>query len=197
MKAVVLEKMRKASEAFATKLAKRHVVATAIMALAAVVLLFSVLKALLGIALLFVLGAFSTYYKRKLEAFGAVGFELVTFTAVMAGIAFGPLIGALFGLAVSAVSVAISRDIGPTTLFFILATAAIGAIAKGLSSAVPTVALGMASLAFSTFATHAFTFLVQRDTEIKIVAATGIVVNFFVNYILFAFAAEPILRLFT
>ncbi len=179
------------------KLTKKQGMVLSLILLAALIIFRKPVKILLSVAALFALGAFSTYYKRKLEGFGAVGFEFVTFTTVIAGIAFGPVVGALFGFATALVSVAISRDVGPTTVMFLIATAVIGAAAQPLSVHLGIVALGMASLAFSAIAVHSFTVFVQRDAEITTVVLAGIIVNFAVNYLLFAYAARPLLALIT
>lgn len=182
-----------AVSALARKLTRKQAILLSIAFLAVAMLLRSLLKDLLSAALLFLAGAFSTYYKRKLEGFGAIGFELITSTALVAGIAFGPVAGALFGFATSLASVIISRDVGPPTAFFLIASTAVGAFALPLSSFFGIVALGMIALAFSTLLVQAFTFFVQTDAELKAAAAVGILTNFAVNYIFLSFLAQPIL----
>ena len=177
------------------KLTKKQIAVLAVIALALAVIFQSFIRALLSIAILFAIGAFSTYYKRKLEQLGAVGFELVTFTTTLTGVTFGPLIGALFGFATSFISVIISRDIGPTTVFFLVASTVIGAAAMPLSSTFGIVTLGLIAVAFSTMMVHSFTFFVQAETELKIVAAAGILTNFIVNYLFLSYAAGPLLAL--
>ncbi|MBI2143406.1 hypothetical protein HYU20_03640, partial [Candidatus Woesearchaeota archaeon] len=122
--------MRKSRKLFANvtgilarNLTKKQAAIIAVIALALVALFHNFFKALLAVMLLFLLGAFSTFYKKKLEGFGAIGFELVTFTTIITGIAFGPLIGALFGFATALSSVLISKDVGVTTPLFLLVTA--------------------------------------------------------------------------
>lgn len=152
-------------------------------------------RSLVGALVLFLFGSFSTYYKRKLEDLGAVGFELVTFSAVVAGVAFGPVAGAVFGLASSLASVTISRDVGPTTLMFLGATTIIGAIAQPLSSFLGIVPLGMLCLAISTVMVQSFTFIFEDENMLKAAAGIGIVVNFIVNYFFFDYAAGPVISL--
>src|SRR3989338_6888473 len=94
-------------------LTKKQAAITSVIALMLVVLFHNFFKALIFVMLLFLLGAFSTFYKKKLEGFGAIGFELVTFTTIITGVAFGSLVGAMFGFATSLMSVIISRDVGP------------------------------------------------------------------------------------
>lgn len=184
-----------AVDALAKKLTRKQAILLSIAFLAVAVLFRSLLKDLLSTALLFLAGAFSTYYKRKLEGLGAVGFELVTSTTVLAGLAFGPLAGALFGFATSLMSVIMSRDVGPTTAFFIAASVIVGAAAAPLSPAIGIVTLGMIALAFSTVLVQAFTFFVQTEAELKAAAAVGIITNFAINYIFLSYLAKPILAL--
>ncbi len=181
--------------ALAKKLTRKQTILLSIAFLAVAALFRNLLKDMLSAALLFLAGAFSTYYKRKLEGLGAIGFELVTSTTLIAGIAFGPVTGALFGFATSLMSVIISRDVGPTTAFFLIASASVGAAAFPLSSFFGVVALGMIALAFSTLLVQAFTFFVQKDMELKAAAAVGIMTNFAVNYLFLSFLAKPILAL--
>lgn len=184
-----------AVNALAKKLTGKKAILLSMAFLAVAALFRNLIKDLLSAALLFLAGAFSTYYKRKLEGFGAVGFELVTSTTLLAGLAFGPLAGALFGFATSLTSVIISRDVGPPTVFFFIASASVGAAALPLSSFFGVVALGMVALAFSTVLVQSFTFFVQTDAELKAAAAVGIITNFAVNYIFLSFMAKPILAL--
>ncbi|MBI2145610.1 hypothetical protein HYU18_04800 [Candidatus Woesearchaeota archaeon] len=164
-------------------------------ALASVVLFHNFLKALASIAALFLIGAFSTAYKRKLEGFGAIGFELVTFTTVLAGIAFGPFSGALFGFATALSSVVISKDVGITTPSFLFATAATGGMALPLSARLEIVPLGLLLVLFSTLTIVAFTFLFYGDAEIRAAGMFGILTNLAVNYVFLAYLAKPILAL--
>ncbi len=182
-----------AVSALAKKLSRKQAILLSIAFLAVAVLLRSLLKDLLSAALLFLAGAFSTYYKRKLEGFGAIGFELVTSTTLVAGISFGPFAGALFGFATSLASVIISRDVGPPTALFIIISTVVGVFALPLSSSLGVVALGMVALAVSTLVVQAFTFFIQTDAELKAAAALGIVTNFAVNYVFLSFLAKPIL----
>ena len=190
-----LASLAAAVAALAKKLTRKQAILLSAAFLSVAALFHSVLKDLMAAALLFLAGAFSTYYKRKLEGFGAIGFELVTSTTLLAGLAFGPLAGALFGFATSLMSVIISRDVGPPTALFIIASAVVGAAALPLSSAFGIVVLGMIALAFSTALVQAFTFFVQTDAELKAAAAVGIVTNFAVNYIFLSFLAKHILAI--
>jgi len=182
----------------AGKLTKKQVMtvsATAIVILAVLIIFRRPVKALLSLATLFMFGAFSTYYKRKLESFGAIGFEFVTFSTVLAGVAFGPVMGGIFGFAVSVASVAISKDMGPTTFLFFIATSIIGAVVQPLSAHLGIVLLGLASLAFSAIMVQSFTLFMQKDAEISAVVLVGIAVNFAVNYLLLLYLATPILHI--
>jgi len=189
------EKIRNAAAAWSTRLAKKQVLIGALVVLVLLLLFHNFVKSLVSILALFAVGAFSTYYKRKLESFGAIGFEFVTFTAVLAGIAFGPVVGAIFGLITSLFSVVISRDVGATTVLFLAATAVAGAFAQRLSASIGVVWAGMFFLALSALAVQGFTFWLISDREIKILSVVGIFVNFFVNYLLLDYLARPILAL--
>lgn len=179
------------------KLGKKHIVAILIAALAVAVIFRELLKAVLAMSALFLIGAFSTFYRRKLENFGELGFEFVTFTTVIAGVAFGPIAGAIFGFVTAFAAMAIARDMEPTSFLFVAASTIIGAAAQPLSSHLGILSLGLISIAFSAMLAQFFTFFIQPELEPKIVVATGIIVNFAANYILFAYLAKPILAIIT
>ena len=185
------------SEAITRKLTKNNKLLLAVAGIILILLIIfkNVLIALLAVPFLFCLGVFSVYYKRKLEGFSAVGFELVTFASVITGAAYGPIVGAIFGLASSVASVIVSRDIGPTTVVYFMASALVGALAQPIYASFGILAAGMMLLAVSTVLVQAFTFFVQSDTELKILVAIGIITNFAVNYIFFAFLGKPIMAL--
>jgi hypothetical protein len=178
---------------FSRYLVNRYTLLSGGIGIVLLVIFPSYIKGFLTLIVLAAFGSFSTYYKRKLENFGAIGFEFVTFTTVLVGVAFGPLVGALFGFAVSLTSVVLSRDIGVTTPIFLIATAAIGTAAQTLSNHIGIIPLGMLALFFSAIAVNFFTFFVQPDMEMKIVTGTGVVVNFIANYIILTNLAKPIL----
>ncbi|MBI2176453.1 hypothetical protein HYU40_03875 [Candidatus Woesearchaeota archaeon] len=194
-----MQKLRKhfanAIGILAKNLTKKQVAIISVIALAFVALFHDFFKALTGVTLLFLLGAFSTFYKKKLEGFGAIGFELVTFTTTIAGVAFGPLAGAMFGFATALSSVLISKDVGVTTPVFLLATAIAGGLAHPLSALFSIVQLGIMLVLFSTATILVFTFLFYRDAEIRAAGMLGILTNLAVNYIFFSYLAKPILAI--
>ncbi|MBI3037178.1 hypothetical protein HYY73_05530 [Candidatus Woesearchaeota archaeon] len=189
------KRVKDAANTLTRRFTKKQIAFLALVALALVVIFQGFIRALLSIAILFVIGAFSTYYKRKLEDMSAMGFELVTSTSVIAGIALGPLPGAVFGFAAALVSVMLSRDVGVTTILFLLAAVGAGAAAQFLRSFLGLVATGMVLLAFSMLLVQSFTFFVQRENVYKVTAAVGILVNFAVNYLFLSYAAGPLLAL--
>lgn len=176
-------------------LTKKQIAIISAIALAFVALFHDFFKALISVMPLFLLGAFSTFYKKKLEGFGAIGFELVTFTTIMAGIAFGSLTGAMFGFATALSSVVISKDVGVTTPIFLLATAVAGGLAHPLSARFGIVPLGIMLVLFSTLTILVFAFLFYRDAEIRAAGMLGTLTNFAVNYVFLSFLAKPILAL--
>lgn len=181
--------------ALTKNLTKKQAAVISVVALTLVVLFHNFFKALVLVMLLFLLGAFSTFYKKKLEGFGAIGFELVTFTTTITGIAFGSLVGAMFGLATALSSVVISKDVGITTPFFLLATAIAGGLAHPLSARFSIVPLGLMLVLFSTLTILVFTIFFYRDAEIRAAAIFGIMTNLAVNYIFLAYLAKPLLAL--
>ncbi len=191
----LVKRIEDAANALTRRFTKKQIAGLAVIVLALAVIFQSFIRALLSIAILFAIGAFSTYYKRKLEDMSAMGFDLVTSTSVIAGIALGPLPGAVFGFAAALVSVTLSRDFGVTTALFLLATVGAGAAAQPLSSFLGLVATGMVLLFFSTIIVQSFTFFVQRENVYKATAAIGILVNFAVNYFFLSYAAGPLLAL--
>lgn len=188
-------RVKAAANALARRFTKKQLAVLAVAVLALVVVFQGFIRALLSIAILFAIGVFSTYYKRKLEDMSAMGFDLVLSTSVIAGIALGPLFGAVFGFAAALVSVTLSRDIGVTTVLFLLATAGAGAAAQPLSSFLGLVTTGMVLLVISTIIVQSFTFFVQRENVYKFTAAIGVFVNFAVNYLFLSYAAGPLLAL--
>ncbi len=186
-------RVKAAANALARRFTKKQLAVLAVAVLAFVVVFQGFIRALLSIAVLFAIGAFSTYYKRKLEDMSAMGFDLVLSTSVIAGIALGPLFGAVFGFAAALFSVTLSRDIGVTTVLFLLAAAGAGAVAQPLSSFLGLVATGMVLLVISTIIVQSFTFFVQRENVYKFTAAIGILVNFAVNYLFLSYAGGPLL----
>ncbi len=188
-------RVKNAADVLARRFTKKQLALLAVCVLALLVVFQGFIRALLLIVILFAIGAFSTYYKRKLEDMSALGFELVTSTSVIAGIALGPLFGAVFGFAVALVSVMLSRDIGVTTFLFLLAAVGAGAAAQPLSSFLGLVTTGMVLLVISTIIVQSFTFFVQRENVYKFTAAIGILVNFAVNYLFLSYAGGPLLAL--
>ncbi|MBI2176600.1 hypothetical protein HYU40_04640 [Candidatus Woesearchaeota archaeon] len=189
------KRVKDAANSLTRRFTKKQIAFLAVVALALVVIFQGFIRALLLIAILFVIGVFSTYYKRKLEDMSAMGFELVTSTSVIAGIAFGPLFGAVFGFATALVSVTLSRDVGVTTILFLLATVSAGAAAQLLSSFLRLVATGMVLLTFSMLLVQSYTFFLQRENLYKVTAVIGILVNFAVNYLFLSHAAGTLLAL--
>ncbi len=191
----LVKRIEDAANTLAGRFTKKQLAVLAVVVLVLVVVFQGFIRALLSIAILFAIGAFSTYYKRKLEDMSAIGFELVTSTSVIAGIALGPLFGGVFGFAAALVSVMLSRDIGVTTVLFLLAAVGAGTAARPLSSFLGLVATGMVLLSFSIIIVQSFTFFVQRENVYKLTAAIGILVNFAVNYLFLSYAAGPLLAL--
>jgi hypothetical protein len=57
--------------------------------------------------------------------------------------------------------------------------------------------LGMLAIVFSAITVQFFTFFIQSEIELKIMAATGIMVNLVFNYLLLLYLAKPILAVIT
>ena len=189
------KRIEDAANALTRKFTKKQIAFFTVIVLALAIIFQGFIRALLSVAVLFAIGTFSTYYKRKLEDMSAMGFELVTSASVIAGVAFGPLFGAVFGFAAALVSVMLSRDVGVTTVLFLLATLGAGAAAQPLSSFLGIVTTGMVLLAFSMLLVQSYTFFLQRENLYKATAVIGILVNFTVNYLFLSYAAGPLLAL--
>jgi hypothetical protein len=157
------------------------------------IVFYDLFKSITVIGTLFSIGAFSTFYKRKLEDLAAIGFDLVLATTVIASIAFGPVIGMLFGAATTLVSVIISRDIGPTTIIFFFASIAVGGTASLLKNDFSLLVLGMGMVIISGVVVQAFNFFVQKDIQQRAIAVVGMFTNLFVNYLFFAYLAKYLL----
>lgn len=88
------------------------------------------------ILILFILGAVSMVYKRRLRGI-PVGFELVTLTTLIAAKAYGPGVGAGFGAVTALSAQFISGEYDAGILFFMLGAALAGFLASILPVPMP------------------------------------------------------------
>ena len=144
--------------------------------------------------LLFVLASFSTIYKRKL-GIPLGGVELVTFGTVITAVAFGPIIGLLFGLVSSLASEILSQSIGPLTWIYALTMAFVGAFA-GIFDSLGLVFLGIAATVLTVLINQVI-YLFIGDGEVKSMTAFYIAANIIFNIIVFTTISSRILTLLT
>ena len=130
---------------------------------------------------LFIIGSVSMLYKRKIRGW-PIGVEFVTITTFIAGHAYGPIIGALFGLITSVTAQMLSMDYdGGMVMFFV------GNSLLGFISAFTPVNLGgivFVSL-FSDMWTQFFTLI--GGSEQKLAAGTYIFTHTIFNVVMWNF----------
>lgn len=143
---------------------------------------------------LLVMASFSTIYKRKL-GIPLGGVELVTFGTVITALAFGPVVGLLFGVVSSLASEILSQNIGPLTWIYALTLALVGALA-GSFSQFGIVFLGVVATILIIIINQLI-YLFIGDEEVKSMTALYIVANLVFNVIIFTTLASRVLLLLT
>ena len=172
-----------------------HKISLLILSIIAVVITFVYTRAVLstmGFIVLLIFASYSTYYKRKL-GIPLGGIELVTFGTVITAVAFGPMIGLLFGIASSLGSEVFSQNFGPLTWIYILTMGAAGLFA-GYFSNINLIILGVGATIFA-LAINQLIYLFIGDEEVKSMTLLYIVVNLLFNTIFFTTLGGRILSL--
>ena len=146
------------------------------------------------LTLLFILASFSTVYKRKL-GIPLGGIELVTFGTVLTAVAFGPVVGMLFGLVSSIGSELFSQNIGPLTLLYVITLGGVGLFA-GYFSQMNIVLLGIAAT-IAALLINQVAMLFIGDEEVKSFTAFYIVANTIFNFVVFSTLGQRALNLLT
>jgi len=164
---------------------------------AALVLVLAILrksiKDILLVSALAVAASYSTIYKRTIRIPSAV--ELVTLGTVVTGVAYGPGIGAAFGVLTTFASEIISSGIDAFTLFYAVARGVTGAVVFYLSGmGVGIIALGMIGVAIFNVLCQPV-YQMSGDIEQRMKGIYYFIVNTLFNLLVFKFLGNPLLRL--
>lgn len=134
------------------------------------------------ISLLAFAGIFSTYYKRFVRVPPAI--ELVTFGTVMTGVAYGPIAGAMFGIAVTIIAEIFNSGMDFFIVGYIPARAIVG-FASAFFPAAGIVPLGLSmSILYNAIAQPLYAF--QSDAELRLKLLAFIVTNISFNFLIFS-----------
>lgn len=161
----------------------------AFVALLFVFLFFSQIKSILIVASLAILGAFGQLYKRIARIPSAV--EFVTFGTVVVAVAYGPVAGALFALAVSFAAEIISGGIDAFVLVYwpVRILSGIFAATMPFGSIIST---GIATTLFINLLAQPV-YILSSDSEMKVKGIVYLVSNIAFNILLFRFLGEAVL----
>lgn len=138
--------------------------------------------------------SYSTIYKRTIRMPSAI--ELVTLGTVITGVAYGPGIGALFGVLTTFASEIISSGVDVNTLFYAISRGIAGGVAQLLvvNFGVGVLAMGMITLVLFHVISDAI-YLISGGIEAVPKMVYFIVVNTLFNLLVFAFLGNPLLSL--
>ena len=142
------------------------------------------LKDFVVLVLLATIGILSTSYKRYMRVPPAV--ELVTFSTVMASLAYGPVVGAIFGAVVTVLAEVFNSGIDAFIVGYIPARAIVGFTAAFFpTTSIVTLGLLM-SILYNAVAQPLYAL--QSDAELKLKLIAFVVVNISSNFVIFAIA---------
>ncbi len=150
------------------------------------------LKDIILVAVLGILASYSTIYKRTIRVPSAV--ELVTLGTVITGVAYGPVVGALFGIITTFASEIISSGIDVFTLFYATSRGVSGALAQFLVVTLNINIVAMGMIALLIF--HAISdiiYLLSGDVEAKLKVVYFLVVNTLFNFLMFSLFGKALL----
>ncbi|MBI2581135.1 hypothetical protein HYV85_05015 [Candidatus Woesearchaeota archaeon] len=158
-----------------------------------VILLFGRnIKDILLVAALGIAASYSTIYKRTIRVPSAV--EMVTFGTVITGAAYGPLVGALFGVITTIASEIISSGVDVNTLFYAIARGIAGGLARTMvvSLGWSVVVAGMAAMVIFHLVSD-FIYVISGGIEAVPKIIYFIIVNTLFNLLVFAFFGNLVL----
>lgn len=165
------------------------------LAVIAVIALFGRnLKDIILVAVLAFAASYSTIYKRTIRMPSAV--ELVTLGTVVTGAAYGPLVGALFGIFTTIASEIISSGVDVNTLFYAVSRGIAGGVAQLLivNFGLGVVMAGMAALVIFHVVSD-FIYVVSGGIEAVPKVVYFVVVNTLFNLLVFTFFGNLLLSL--
>lgn len=142
------------------------------------------IKAVIVVSLLGLLASYSTIYKRYLRIPSAI--EFITFGTVMTSIAFGPTVGAIFGVVTTFAAEIISGAVDIFTFLYMFVRAFIGLSAGYLyyQAGFGIVMVGVISSVIFICISAPF-YILPGDFEAKLKAVYFFIVNIGFNFILF------------
>lgn len=143
------------------------------------------LKDIILVAVLGIVASYSTVYKRTIRVPSAV--ELVTLGTVITGVAYGPVVGALFGIITTFASEIISSGIDVFTLFYATSRGLSGALSQFLvvTFSLNIVLMGMIALVIFHAISDAI-YILSGDVEAKLKVVYFLVVNTLFNFLMFS-----------
>ena len=164
-----------------------------IAALAVIILFGRHIKDIILVGALAFAASYSTVYKRTLRVPSAV--ELVTFGTVITGAAYGPGIGAAFGVFTTIASEIISSGVDVNTLFYAVARGIAGGVAQLLVVHLGWSVLmaGMAALVIWHVVCDAI-YIVSGGIEAVPKIVYFVIVNTLFNFLMFTFFGNLLLK---
>ena len=148
----------------------------------------SFIKEVVLILILAIIGIFSTYYKRLTRVPPAV--ELITFGTVMVGLAYGPLMGALFGAIVTIIAEVFNSGIDFFIVGYVPARAIVGAVSSFFPGSSIIVLGSSMSLLYNAVAQPLYAF--QSDAELRLKLLAFVLVNVSFNFLAFTLLGGPV-----
>ena len=164
-----------------------------IMSLAVIILFGRHLKDILLVSGLAFAASYSTIYKRTIRVPSAV--ELVTLGTVITGAAYGPGIGAAFGVFTTIASEIISSGVDVNTLFYAIARGIAGGVAQLLVVHLGWSVLmaGMAALVIWHVVCDAI-YVVSGGIEVVPKIVYFVIVNTLFNFLVFTFLGNALFK---
>ena len=176
-----------------TKALTPKIVFLIIAALIVIILFGRHIKDIILVGALAFAASYSTVYKRTLRVPSAV--ELVTFGTVITGAAYGPGIGAAFGVFTTIASEIISSGVDVNTLFYAIARGIAGGVAQLLVVHLGWSVLmaGMAALVIWHVVCDAI-YVVSGGIEVVPKIVYFVIVNTLFNFLVFTFLGNALFK---
>lgn len=150
--------------------------------LLAALLLREHIKDIIVISVLSAIAVFSTIYKRFMRVPPAA--ELITFSTVMVGLGYGPVVGAIYGAVITLVAEIVNSGIDAFIVGYVPARAVVGAAAAFFPET-SIVTLGvMMSLLYNAVAQPLYAF--QSDAELRAKLLLFVLLNVPFNFLAFS-----------
>ncbi len=146
------------------------------------IILRAYIKTFVVIAVLGVISVFSTIYKRFMRVPPAV--ELVTFSTVLVGIAYGPVHGAVFGAVVTLIAEIVNSGIDAFIIGYVPARAIIGFVSSFFPQANIVVLGTLMSVLYNALAQPLYAF--QGDVEVRMKLLAYLAINVPFNFVIFS-----------